>query len=439
MKIIETNLPQTTLEESLALKVPADIIGQPEGVTPLDVSTKIPVEYLPDVNTNYPEKILFTSLVSLTYSGLDYIEYIATNNQTQAYSNPVTDGKINYVSGTVTNITNLFDNNAATAINLYTYTDQPLVFSLPNLITINYIEIWARVLGNNGWSADIRVDVSSDLISWTEIRQINNITANGSIQQAAYAVSTAVQGQYIRIRTLQTQAPMIELAQFKFWGSVIPQSSAYVLANSDFFNTLTVPSNQSINATLTIPNTLSVSNGSNLYINNPSSSNLTLAIESGLSFTATQLTVKAQEHAILIKCSSTRYALAVFGNPRRYDTNDDGVIDEAAIPQSFNNTRNATLKTLTDGATISWDLNANQVAQVTLAGNRTLANPANMIAGATYILLVKQDATGSRTLTFSSNYKFTATPTLSTAANKVDIISFVCDGIFLYGSAAIGF
>ena len=62
-----------------------------------------------------------------------------------------------------------------------------------------------------------------------------------------------------------------------------------------------------------------------------------------------------------------------------------------------------------------------------------------MIAGATYILLVKQDATGSRTLTFSSNYKFTATPTLSTAANKVDIISFVCDGIFLYGSAAIGF
>ena len=37
--------------------------------------------------------------------------------------------------------------------------------------------------------------------------------------------------------------------------------------------------------------------------------------------------------------------------------------------------------TLTDGATVNWDVQANQVAQVTLAGNRTFAAPTNMVDG----------------------------------------------------------
>ena len=93
------------------------------------------------------------------------------------------------------------------------------------------------------------------------------------------------------------------------------------------------------------------------------------------------------------------------------------------------------LSTLTDAASISWDLD-NQVAQVTLAGNRTLANPTNQNAGATYILIVKQDATGTRTLNYGTDYKFPAgvTPVLSTGSNDVDILTFVSDGTYMYGS-----
>jgi len=63
-------------------------------------------------------------------------------------------------------------------------------------------------------------------------------------------------------------------------------------------------------------------------------------------------------------------------------------------------------QTLSDGATINWDLSLAQNAVVTLGGNRTLANPTNQIAGGVYTLLVKQDATGGRTLAFGTAYKW---------------------------------
>lgn len=87
-------------------------------------------------------------------------------------------------------------------------------------------------------------------------------------------------------------------------------------------------------------------------------------------------------------------------------------------------------QTLTDGATIDWNLSTEQVAKVTLAGNRTLNAPTNQQAGAFYSLAIIQDGTGSRTLTFNSAYKFTGAvaPVLTTTASAKDIIIFKSDG-----------
>ena len=87
-------------------------------------------------------------------------------------------------------------------------------------------------------------------------------------------------------------------------------------------------------------------------------------------------------------------------------------------------------QTLTDGATIDWNLSTQQVAKVTLGGNRTLNAPTNQQAGAFYSLAIIQDGTGSRTLTFNSAYKFTSAtaPTLTTTASAKDIIIFKSDG-----------
>lgn len=86
--------------------------------------------------------------------------------------------------------------------------------------------------------------------------------------------------------------------------------------------------------------------------------------------------------------------------------------------------------TLTDGATITPDFEANQNFTVTLGGNRTLANPSNVTSdkvGQVGSIFVVQDGTGSRTLSFGSNWDFIngTAPTLSTAASAVDRIDYI--------------
>ena len=82
--------------------------------------------------------------------------------------------------------------------------------------------------------------------------------------------------------------------------------------------------------------------------------------------------------------------------------------------------------TLTDGANIALDLNSGINFGVTLAGNRTLDNPTNAKVGQTGFIKVTQDATGSRTLAFDTNYKFKGgtAPTLTTDANAVDLLFY---------------
>ena len=64
---------------------------------------------------------------------------------------------------------------------------------------------------------------------------------------------------------------------------------------------------------------------------------------------------------------------------------------------------------------------------MTLAGNRTLANPTNVVAGQAGSIFITQDGTGSRTLAYGGYFKFVAgtAPVLSTAAASVDRIDYV--------------
>ena len=81
---------------------------------------------------------------------------------------------------------------------------------------------------------------------------------------------------------------------------------------------------------------------------------------------------------------------------------------------------------LTDGATITPDFSTGNNFSVTLGGNRTLANPTNMTVGQSGVIYITQDATGGRTLSYGTYYKFPSgtAPTLTTTANAVDALFF---------------
>ena len=114
------------------------------------------------------------------------------------------------------------------------------------------------------------------------------------------------------------------------------------------------------------------------------------------------------------------------------DATGNVIIDSKA--QEFTKTQNFNATTLTDAATIAWDASSNQVTSVELGGNRTFGAPTNLIDGGVYVLMVKQDVTGTRTATWNAVFKWTngLTPTLTTTGSAKDIFTFLSDGTNLY-------
>ena len=109
--------------------------------------------------------------------------------------------------------------------------------------------------------------------------------------------------------------------------------------------------------------------------------------------------------------------IAITGN---VDVTGEVLADKAYIAET----------TLTDGATINWDMSSQSVCKVTLAGNRTMAAPTNGSTGQFASILVIQDGTGSRTLTWNAVYEFASdtAPTLTTTASLGDLFTFRYNG-----------
>ena len=86
--------------------------------------------------------------------------------------------------------------------------------------------------------------------------------------------------------------------------------------------------------------------------------------------------------------------------------------------------------TLSDGATPAWNALTQPVAKITIAGNRTIGAASGGVAGAFISLLIIQDGTGSRTMTWNAAYEFKddTAPTLTTTAAKGDLFVFRYNG-----------
>ncbi len=83
---------------------------------------------------------------------------------------------------------------------------------------------------------------------------------------------------------------------------------------------------------------------------------------------------------------------------------------------------------LVDGPTIATDASQGNVFTVTLGGNRTISNPTNPLSGQKLIYRLTQDATGSRTVTWDTMFRFgidVPTPVLTSTINKTDYIGFI--------------
>ena len=88
----------------------------------------------------------------------------------------------------------------------------------------------------------------------------------------------------------------------------------------------------------------------------------------------------------------------------------------------------AEIGTLSDGATVTPDLATHCNFTITLGGNRTLANPSNVVAGQSGSIFVVQDGTGGRSFnSFGSYWDFIGgtVPTFTSTAGAVDRLDYI--------------
>ena len=95
-----------------------------------------------------------------------------------------------------------------------------------------------------------------------------------------------------------------------------------------------------------------------------------------------------------------------------------------------------TANTANSSTAITLSLANGTVQIITLTGNATITMP-TAVSGKSFTLLLKQDATGSRTVTWATVAWPSATaPTITATASKMDKYVFISDGTYWYGSNA---
>ena len=102
---------------------------------------------------------------------------------------------------------------------------------------------------------------------------------------------------------------------------------------------------------------------------------------------------------------------------------------QLAAAQSFTAAQRGTYVLLTDGATITPNFALANMFRVQLGGNRTLANPTNLVEGQSGSIDIYQDNTGSRALSYQWGWDFIGgvAPTLTTNARARDKLVYQVD------------
>lgn len=118
----------------------------------------------------------------------------------------------------------------------------------------------------------------------------------------------------------------------------------------------------------------------------------------------------------------------------------DGMIDlTEALPYTsthniFTKSQCCTQKIVSFSSSITLNLSHSNMFSLTLTGNTTINTPSNLVNGGQYIIIINQDATGGRKITWGSNWKFSNTfgnvlldGIIGSAPNSINMVQFIVD------------
>ena len=134
----------------------------------------------------------------------------------------------------------------------------------------------------------------------------------------------------------------------------------------------------------------------------------------------------------IIKGDGTALSAAVAGTDYVTPTGSETLTNKTLTNPTVTN-YTETAFSANSSTAITLALTNGTVQIITLTGSATITMPTAAL-GKSFILLLRQDATGSRTVTWSTvNWAGGTAPTITSTASKQDIYSFFSDGTSWYG------
>lgn len=284
-----------------------------------------------------------------------------------------------------------------------------------------YTETWTAAAGSQARSRQpdtqfALIQAAFDLLQ----AELDNIQAQGGDITDLGKFPATLTGHGLKLLRVNAAATSIE---FIAPGNVTIKSiggTAYTLVAADAGALLLFTNDNPV--TVTVPDDV-FAQGDVICINQFGDGRVTLSAGAGVTLLSSDnLLATRKQYAQIALAAAAVDQFLVIG-----ERNAPG-LDYAVLNggNQFTGTQAVAFVTLTDGATITIDGSLSNNFIVTLAGNRTLANPTSMRDGAYYNVWVKQDGTGSRTIALGSKFITPAneTITLSTGANALDILTF---------------
>jgi len=94
--------------------------------------------------------------------------------------------------------------------------------------------------------------------------------------------------------------------------------------------------------------------------------------------------------------------------------------------QSFTVAQRGAISALTSASTVTIDMATSNNFSLTLGHGVTLANPANLTAGQSGVIVITQNASTAYTVSYGSYWKFPGgtVPTMSTTLSSVSVIAY---------------
>lgn len=123
------------------------------------------------------------------------------------------------------------------------------------------------------------------------------------------------------------------------------------------------------------------------------------------------------------------------------DALPDGNVAELAVANTFTKAQSSAINNLgTVTGTVTIDASASNTVRMVLGGNITLAAPTNPLSAQNLGIHIIQDATGSRTVTWNSVFKWAGAvpPTLTILANGRDFVACTYDPVSAVWVCSLG-